>query len=258
MKQISQEEFERCIEMLVDKKITKVKLAKELETDPRTLDNRIQELVVFNPELYGRYLEVMPYKQRTLTHIDFEALLIHMLKQELTVDEAARKYDISPRTIRRRINELENTELVELYREVADNRKHRKPDSIEIIEKIGLLQERQFILGDVNDQREQELLKIEAEYYRLCQTMGKREAAIKMGYGDRDRVFKLLNELYKLKIEKNAKAGINSSGSSESKSFKDSLKVEEQQLPGDKEVVQEEKENIQSDLDIEDEEVRGE
>lgn len=254
MKQISQEEFERCIEMLVDKKITKVKLAKELETDPRTLDNRIQELVVFNPELYGRYLEVMPYKQRTLTHIDFEALVIHMLKQELTVDEAASKYDISPRTIRRRINELENTELVELYREVADNRKHRKQDSIEIREKIELLEERQFILGGINDKREQELLKVEAEYYKLCQTMGKREAAIKMGYGDRDRVFKLLNELYKIKIEKKAKEEKNN----ESKVFRDSLKVEEGQLTEHKEDVQKENNNIKSDLDIEDGKVRGE
>ena len=53
MKKLSEEEFENAIKRLINGEITKVKLAKELETDPRTLDNKIQEASVTNPKLYN-------------------------------------------------------------------------------------------------------------------------------------------------------------------------------------------------------------
>lgn len=140
MKKLSEEEFENAIKRLINGEITKVKLAKELETDPRTLDNKIQEVSVTNPKLYNEYIRTLPYKQKGIDHIDYEALVIYMLKKGLTADEAAQKFEISRRTVSRRICELENKELLNMYREVADNRKHRRNNGIELNRKISELE----------------------------------------------------------------------------------------------------------------------
>ena len=205
MKNISKDEFKQAIRRLINGEITKVKLAKELETDPRTLDNRIQELSATDPELYYEYVDVLPYKQKGIDHIDFEALVIYMLKNGCTADETAQKFEVSRRTINRRINDLENKELREMYREVADNRKHGRNNGVELDRKISELEPREVIKGGVNDKRKRELLAIESRFNKLCETMDKTQAAKTMGYGDRDRLYKLMYELYKLEIEEEHK-----------------------------------------------------
>lgn len=223
MKKLGQEEFERCIERLISGEISKGRLAKELKTDPRTLDIKIQEMSAKNPELYERYLKALPYKQKGYDHIDFEALLIYILKQGLTIDEAVEQFGTSRRTINRRINSMENKELAQLYKEVADNRKHSRKDSLDIIERIEELEERPIVLRGINDRRREELLKIESEFNELCKTMTKDEAANKMGLGSRDRVYKLLNELYRIEIETEQKEN---SQSVQSGSFREDIKVD--------------------------------
>lgn len=205
MKNISKDEFKQAIRRLINGEITKVKLAKELETDPRTLDNRIQELSATDPELYYEYVDVLPYKQKGIDHIDFEALVIYMLKNGCTADETAQKFEVSRRTINRRINDLENKELREMYREVADNRKHGRNNGVELDRKISELEPREVIKGGVNDRRKRELLAIESRFNKLCETMDKTQAAKTMGYGYRDRLYKLMYELYKLEIEEEHK-----------------------------------------------------
>ncbi len=205
MKNISKDEFKQAIRRLINGEITKVKLAKELETDPRTLDNRIQELSATDPELYYEYVDVLPYKQKGIDHIDFEALVIYMLKNGCTADETAQKFEVSRRTINRRINDLENKELREMYREVTDNRKHGRNNGVELDRKISELEPREVIKGGVNDRRKRELLAIESRFNKLCETMDKTQAAKTMGYGDRDRLYKLMYELYKLEIEEEHK-----------------------------------------------------
>lgn len=205
MKNISKDEFKQAIRRLINGEITKVKLAKELETDPRTLDNRIQQLSATDPELYYEYVDVLPYKQKGIDHIDFEALVIYMLKNGCTADETAQKFEVSRRTINRRINDLENKELREMYREVADNRKHGRNNGVELDRKISELEPREVIKGGVNDRRKRELLAIESRFNKLCETMDKTQAAKTMGYGDRDRLYKLMYELYKLEIEEEHK-----------------------------------------------------
>ena len=205
MKNISKDEFKQVIRRLINGEITKVKLAKELETDPRTLDNRIQELSATDPELYYEYVDVLPYKQKGIDHIDFEALVIYMLKNGCTADETAQKFGVSRRTINRRINDLENKELREMYREVADNRKHGRNNGVELDRIISELEPREVIKGGVNDRRKRELLAIESRFNKLCETMDKTQAAKTMGYGDRDRLYKLMYELYKLEIEEEHK-----------------------------------------------------
>ena len=64
MKQISQEEFEQYVEAIINGEMSKAQVVKELQTESRTLNNRIHELILTNPELHRRYVEKHPYKPR--------------------------------------------------------------------------------------------------------------------------------------------------------------------------------------------------
>ena len=63
MKELTQKEFEEQIQRLIDGNIGRKKLAKELETDIRTLNNKIMELASTNPDLYARFIEKFPYEK---------------------------------------------------------------------------------------------------------------------------------------------------------------------------------------------------
>ena len=76
------------------------------------------------------------------------------------------------------------------------------------------------------ERRRQELLKLEREYEELYMQVGKVEAAKRMGYSQ-NRIYKLLNELYRIEIERNAREHLASQGeASQKKEFKESLKVD--------------------------------
>lgn len=64
MKQISQGEFEQYVEAIIRGDMSKAQVVKELQTEARTLNNRIHELILTNPELHRRYVEKHPYKPR--------------------------------------------------------------------------------------------------------------------------------------------------------------------------------------------------
>lgn len=82
MKEIADEEFYKRIEDIIEGKTSRNKLAKELETDTRTLNNKIQEMSVYNLELYSKFIEKFPYKSKSRDDIDFEALAIEIIKKE--------------------------------------------------------------------------------------------------------------------------------------------------------------------------------
>ena len=52
MIEISQKDFESKIQDIIDGKLTRGHLTKDLQTDTRTLNNKIQELSVNNEKLY--------------------------------------------------------------------------------------------------------------------------------------------------------------------------------------------------------------
>ena len=81
MKNISNSELEALIQSLIDGKITRKNLAKELETDLRTLHKKIVEVSQTNPELYKKYIEVFPYQPKVRDDLDYEALLIDIMRR---------------------------------------------------------------------------------------------------------------------------------------------------------------------------------
>ena len=75
------------------------------------------------------------------------------------------------------------------------------------------------------ERRRQELLKLEKEYQDLCMQVGKEKAAKKLGF-TQNRIYKLLNELYRIEIERHAKQiEDNQRKETEGKKYRESMKV---------------------------------
>ena len=202
MIEITQEEFETKIRDVIAGKVSRSKLAKELKTDTRTLNNKIQELATCNRELYLSFIKKYPYKQKERDDIDYEALIIEITKNSMTSIDAARKYRVGVRTIQRRVNEIEkeNPYLIEIYKEVKNNNKHGIKNSLELEEKIDQLVPRAVKVSEINETRKQQLEEIEEQFNKRCEYLGKEESARTMGM-TLNRTHKLLNELNRIRTE---------------------------------------------------------
>lgn len=222
MIEISQEDFESKIQDVIEGKTTRANLIIELKTDSRTLNNRIQELSAYNSDLYLRFIKKYPYESRGRDDIDYEALIIEIIKGGLHTVDAARKYNLGIRTIQRRVNDIqkENPSLIEIYKQIKINNKNNIPVSLELEEKISQLVERPVKLEAINEKRKRQLEELEEIFNRRCQYVSKEDAAKSMGL-TANRMYKLLNELYRIKIEENHKK----ESESDQTTFKESLKV---------------------------------
>lgn len=208
MKKVSDKEFEQCVKDLLDGKKALKEILEELETSHRTFYNRIQLLSDTNLELYEEYIHRFPHKTKEITTIPIRTIMMEFLKDNANMADLAKKYGIYERTLRRKIAKLkysenpEDRELWELCRIVAHNHSTAKEHKIEIITKIKQLPPVNEQLGQTDtEKRRQQLLQLEKEYETLCQTMNRTKAAETMGHR-KDVMFKLLNELYGLQIEK--------------------------------------------------------
>jgi len=204
MIKISQGEFGDKVKEVIRGEKTLIGLCKELQTDERTLTQNIILHSTYDPEVYAEFVEKHPYRTREREDIDFEALVIEILKQELTSEEAAEKYNVSVRTIQRKVNKLSKTnpELVEIYKQAKQNNKHGQSYSTLLRIQIDELVERPVIIGEINGQTEKRLEEIEKVYNdRIFEYPTKIEAAKSMGFTP-NRLYKLLNQLYRIKIEK--------------------------------------------------------
>lgn len=230
MKQLTQSEFEGQIRSVVDGKISIKKLAKELETDMRTLYKKIQELSIANPELYYEFIKIHPYKAKERKDINIRGFVIETLKSGITVEEMCVKYGIGRRTISRKILKLKKSDRVEdiqlykLYKEIAYKRSRAQELGYEDIVQINELETEEVIGIDDIERRRQELLELEREYQYLCLQVGKKEAAKRLGYSQ-NRIYKLLNELYRIEIERHTRGEKDIPGK-DAKEYRASMKVE--------------------------------
>lgn len=206
MKKISNDEFKYYIERVLNKEISLTDLAKELETTIRTLHEKIQKMFKTDPELYDRYVLDRPYRQKKCTSIDFEALTIYMIKEQLTQNEAADLFGISTKTISRRINDLreKNSALIDIYESVIKSRRKRKKIPISLQERINNLPTKNFydvIKGKYNENKKKELLQLKEEFEKNIEIYGSKKAATNaMGKSYTD-IYKLLQTLNRILIE---------------------------------------------------------
>ena len=184
-------------------------MIEELETDFRTFMRKVSILSATNPELYEKFIEIHPYKPREITGISIRNIVIEYLNGDVQfLSDLAKKHNIGVRTLNRKVNKLktsknqEERKLYDLYKAVAYNHKHGKENSIELEQAIKNLEPDLEEEYDDKEKRRQELLAIEKEYEELSMTMPREEAAKKMGYTN-NRIWKLLNELYRIEIELN-------------------------------------------------------
>ena len=202
MIEISQDEFEIGIQDVVDGKTTREKLMKNWHMGADKLNTRIQELKVYNSKLYEKFIKKFPYRPREYTHIDYEAVIIDILKNGYKRREWDDVYGVDSRTINRRIYDVEasNPELVALYREVSEYRKKQMQLPQELVDRIEGLKSKEIFLSEVCDNKRAELLERERQYTEaILQGKGATEASRIVGQG---RVSKSINTLSRIDLER--------------------------------------------------------
>jgi len=255
MKQISQEEFEQYVEAIISGEMSRTQVVRELQTEARTLNNRIHELVATNPELYQRYVEKVTYQPRERKDLNAVQLAVEILKQGKNIEQIAQEHQTGRRTIQRRINTLKDSEdgverrLFDICKEATklNSRGAKRSQEFEAMIEEVLNQIEMRDLGPLKDkqsnieERREDLLRLEQRYNELCETMSKGEAAKALGY-TKNRIFKLLNELYCIEIERAA--------TKQSRDFRQGLKVEVDGIgKKDKEIVPETGETLEKEME---------
>lgn len=210
MIEITDTEFEQRIVEVIDGKISRGRLAKELKADWRTLNNKIQLLSMSNPELYRKYIEKCSYRPKEITTLPLKTMLVEFLTTDINMPSLAAKYHIGERTLRRKINALKNSddlqdrELYDLVKQTAYNHSHKIKTNLDLQRRIEELEiDQEEIVQDDKEKRRQQLIQIERRYNELCALMPKEKAAKIMGYTN-NRIYKLLNELYCIEIQNNS------------------------------------------------------
>ena len=196
MKDLSKQEFEEKVQELLDRKITRKKLAKELETDVRTLNNRISKLSVTNPDLYAEFIKNFPYKPKTI-EIDIEALAVNVIENGM--DSASKTIGISTRTITRKVNTLKklNPELYDLYKRRNDNMTDE--EKAKYISQFSKFNKMKKIERKELENKEAELISILSKFEsKLAEGMSKNKAAISLGLDGYPTIWKKYQDLNRI------------------------------------------------------------
>ena len=220
MKILEETEFLTDLVSYANNEISLKDLLKKYETDYRTMHNKITQLAETNPDVFNLVVKSHPYNEKKRKDIDFRALMIEVMKSGIPAREVAKKYNVSPRTLQRRVEELSKTdpEFVKLYRKCTNNSKTGKKNSPEIREEISRLEYGEVIISEINEDREKELIKFKDKFDRLVESgMSKEEAAKKLGLTSHSDAYKRIKELERIQKEKQVLNGMND--------FKNSLKV---------------------------------
>ena len=116
MIEVSDQDFEKLIEKVIKKEITRVELATMLQTDIRTLYGKIYNMQ--NSELLEKYLEQYPYKPAENKNIDYRNLIIEIIKNNKKISDVLEEYKIAERTYRRNINKIKSQDprLYSIYK----------------------------------------------------------------------------------------------------------------------------------------------
>lgn len=226
MKELTQKEFEQQIQRLIDGEIGRKKLAKELETDIRTLNKKIMEMSETNPTLYASFVGKFPYKPKEL-EVDIEELAIYSIVHDNKM--ASERFNMSTRTITRKLKKLKeiNPELYELYLRKAkiEGSKTSKKEKEKYFLDVATMAEKIGKRDDIDnvERKRTELEKTISEFEALiAKGMSKAEAARTLGYDGYPTIWKKYNELERIKTEeKYGKEGTH---------FRDSLKVDKPNL----------------------------
>lgn len=206
---LSQEEFEDLVRKIIEGKTTRKKIAKEYHINSRSLNLKITELAEINPELYQEFIKKFPYRPKTITNVNFVELVKEIMKEDKEIRDLVIKYNISTRTISRRISKMKDSEeidestgmtlgeLYSLYRRYREDdlsfEDKAKIDSM----KLGTVQDTK----DFSEHRRKYLEDLISKYNQYIeQGISKKQAAEKLGYNFLD-MYKKENELKRIVTE---------------------------------------------------------
>ena len=115
-KKIKDEELEKSIIEYIRGEKTLEEIAKEKKVHIQTLNEKIEDFINnrADKELRKRFLEYQERKYPDYSHINFEALVLEMVKRDLTQIKIAKQYNIPPRTIGRKIEDIKEKEEKQL------------------------------------------------------------------------------------------------------------------------------------------------
>lgn len=97
-------------------------------------------------------MEPKSYKPKQYSHIDYEALIIYLMKHRISVEQAIKDLDlnISRITVTRNLNKMEQNPIVAIYREeyIPNVQKGAKMPE-EIVQEIQNLPDKEVQTGDI-------------------------------------------------------------------------------------------------------------
>ena len=126
--ELPREEIKRAFSRLVNGEKGLMDLATELGVHYQTLKEKIIEFVnnSGDEEIKRRYVE---YKQKSnpdYSFINFKALIIEMIQEDISQSEIARRYGIPPRTVSRELEKLKDDEYYEPLYKIGKEQSERK------------------------------------------------------------------------------------------------------------------------------------
>ena len=167
--EIGKEDVRSAFFQLVNGEKGLMDLASELGVHYQTLRERLIEFVnnSQDEEIKRRYVEYKQTANPDYSFINFKALIIEMIREDMSQSEIARVYGIPPRTVSRELDKLKDDEYYEsLYRigkEHSERKMKRKPftnlESYLIDNTLSGFVEGPVIIDDSIPKEKQEYLK---------------------------------------------------------------------------------------------------
>lgn len=218
MNKISAKEFEEKVRDLIERKITRTELANQLGISMRTLNDKITKLSDTNPDLYMEFIEIYPYKPKTI-EVDIEDLALQVIKTGMSI--TSKETGISSRTITRKVNTLKKTnpELYDLYKrrndKMSDDEKAIYYLKLDRLDKMNKPKR-----TELND-KEADLTSTLSEFERrVAGGMSKNKAAISLGFDGYPTIWKKYQELKRITTQNRS---LESGKRKNNKSFREEL-----------------------------------
>ena len=205
---ISQEQFEELVRRVINGEVTRKEISKEYHISERKINFKITELATKNPQLYQEFISKFPYRPKTITNINFVELAKKIIKEGNQIGILAEQYDISTKTINRRIKEMKNSGIIDDLTGLTQGEiydlyiKYRTGElSFEDEQFIESMQVGTIIEKEKSDDRREYLEGILSKYYQyIAQGMSKAKAARMLGFEYPD-MYKKEEELKRIETE---------------------------------------------------------
>lgn len=209
---ISEVEFEKLIQQVIEGEISRKQICAQYHISPRTLNARITQLANTNQELYQDFICKFPFKPKEITYVNFVELVKKIMKEEGNLESTINPYDISVRTFHRRLKKMGDSDVLDELtglkeREIYDlYTKYRKNDlSLEDKIMIEEMRSGDIIIQGRAENRKNYLENLLQQYYEyINQGLSKAQAARNLGFHYED-MYKKEEELKRIKTEEETK-----------------------------------------------------